>query len=145
LTVVAHTPNKGSWSKQVQVNVGGSGAPVSAGTGTTGIVLKIVSPHPDDAIIPNDNGTINGVAYDTRTRPELGSGVDRVSVYLDAARGTAGSQSLGDAVLSGNNWSLAWQPTKYDSVQHHILWVYAHSSVTGEEALLQQEINIARP
>jgi hypothetical protein len=28
-------------------------------------------------------------------------------------------------------------------VQHHILWVYAHSNVTGEEALFQEEINIS--
>jgi len=146
LTVVAHTPNKGSWAKQVQVNVSGAaGGVVTAGAATTGIVLRIISPTPDDVILPNNNGIINGVAYDTRTRPELGVGVDRVSLYLDAPRGTAGSQTLGDAVQNGTNWSLMWEPTKFDSVQHHILWVYARSSVTGEEALLQQEINIGRP
>jgi hypothetical protein len=147
LTVLAHTPGKGSWSKDVTVNVaGGSGStPVlNAGTATSGIVLKIISPHTEDLIIPNGNGTINGIAYDTRTRAELGVGVDRVQIYLDGPRGTAGSQYLGDAVQSANTWSLGWQPTKYDSVQHHILWVYARSNVTGEEALVQEEINIAR-
>jgi hypothetical protein len=146
LTVVAHTPNKGSWSKSVQVNVSGSAGPVvTTGTGTTGIVLRIISPTADDLVLPNNNGTINGTAYDTRTRAELGVGVDRVSLYLNGARGTAGSQFLGDAVQNGTNWSLAWEPTKYDGVQHNILWVYAHSSVTGEEALLQQDLFFARP
>jgi hypothetical protein len=146
LTVVAHTPNKGSWSKQVQVNVSASAGPTfTSGTATTGIVLKVISPTPDDLVLPNDNGTINGIAYDTRTRAELGVGVDRVSLYLNGARGTPGSQSLGDAVQNGTNWTLAWQPTRFDGVQHNILWVYAHSSVTGEEALLQQDLYFARP
>jgi hypothetical protein len=147
LTVVAHTADKGAWQKQVQVNVSGSAGPVvTGGTATTpGIVLKIISPTPDDLVLPNNNGTINGIAYDTRTRAELGVGIDRVSLYLNGARGTAGSHSLGDAVQNGPNWTLAWEPTNFDSVQHNILWVYAHSSVTGEEVLLQQDLFFARP
>jgi hypothetical protein len=141
LTVVAHTPDKGSWSKNVTVNVGGGGSG-NVVTQSTGIVVRIISPTPDDIIPANNNGTIFGTAYDTRTRPELGSGVDRVSGYLDAPRGTAGSQTLGDAVINGPNWSLAWEPTKFDSVRHHILYIYAHSAVTGEELLVTQEINI---
>jgi hypothetical protein len=144
LTVVAHTPGKGSWSKQVTVNVGGgAGGGVSPGTAAnSGLVLKIVSPSPDDLIVANNNGTISGIAYDTRTRADLGVGVDRVQAYLDGPRGTTGSQALGDATFNGNQWSISWQPTRYNHVSHHILWVYARSSVTGEEALVQQEINI---
>jgi hypothetical protein len=144
LTVVAHTPGKGSWSKAVTVNVGGGGGVVNtSGTATTGLVLKVVSPTSDDLIVANNNGTITGLAYDTRTRAELGIGVDRVSAYLDGARGTVGSQFLGDATFNGDTWSISWQPTRYNHVQHHILWVYAHSNVTGEEALFQEEINIS--
>ena len=143
LMVVAHTPAKGSWSKQVTVNVGGSAGPVMVSpSATQGIVLKIISPTPDDLIVANSNGTITGVAYDTRTTAELGTGVDRVQAYLDGPRGTAGSQFLGDATFNGTNWTILWAPTRYNRVSHHILWVYAHSSVTGEEALVQQEINI---
>lgn len=143
LTIVAHTPGKGSWSKQVSVNVGGGGGPVAvAPNATTGLVLKLVSPTSDDLIVGNNNGTISGLAYDTRTRAELGIGVDRVSAYLDGAKGTAGSQFLGDATFNGDTWSISWQPTRYNGVSHHILWVYAHSNVTGEEALVQEEINI---
>lgn len=144
LTVVAHTPGKGSWSKSVSVTIGaGSGVTTAAPT-STGLVLKIVYPTTGDQILPNHNGVINGIAYDTRTRAELGVGVDRVQVYLDGPRGVAGSQSLGTATQTDNTWSLAWQPSAYDHVLHHILFVYAHSSVTGEELLINEEINILR-
>jgi hypothetical protein len=144
LLVVAHTPGKGSWSNSVTINVSGSGAPVMvAPNATSGIVLKIISPTSDDLIVANSNGIITGVAYDTRTTAELGTGVDRVQAYLDGPRGTAGSQFLGDATFNGTNWTIMWEPSRYNHVQHHILWVYAHSNVTGEEALVQQEINIS--
>ena len=61
---------------------------------------------------------------------------------MDGERGVAGSQYIGDAQLNGTNWVLAWQPTRYNHVEHHILWVYARSNVTGEEKLVQEEINI---
>lgn len=142
LTVVAHTPGKGSWSKQVAVNVTGGG-PVADTGSASGLVLRVISPSADDVVVSNNNGVIFGVAYDTRTRPELGIGVDRVQVYLDGPRGQAGSQSLGDATFSGTNWSVPWQPTKYNKVLHHNLWVYARSSVTGEELVLNQEVNLS--
>lgn len=146
LTIVAHTPDKGSWSKNVSVTVTGSAAGTltnAPAAAASGLVLRIISPSSSDVIPSNNNGTIYGVAYDTRTRPELGAGVDRVSAYLDGPRGTAGSQSLGDATFNGTNWSIAWQPTHYNKERHHILWVYARSAVTGEETLLQQEINLS--
>jgi Bacterial Ig domain len=143
LTVLAHTPGKGSWSEQLPITVSGS-ATSNANAGTaTGLVLKIISPSSNDVIVSNNNGAIFGIAYDTRTRAELGIGVDRVQVYLDGPRGEAGSQALGDATFSGDNWSLAWEPTKYNRVKHHILFVYAHSSVTGEEQLLTEEIYLS--
>ncbi|MBV9582689.1 MAG: hypothetical protein JO057_29235 [Chloroflexi bacterium] len=146
LTVVAHTPDKGSWSKQVPVTVTGSAqgalllVPAAA---AEGLILKVISPTTSDVIPSRTSAAIYGVAYDTRTRPELGTGVDRVSAYLDGPRGTAGSQSLGDATWNGDNWSITWDPTKFDSVKHHVLWVYAHSTVTGEEVLFQEEINLS--
>jgi hypothetical protein len=144
LTVVAHTPNKGSWSKQVSVNVSGAATQTFVtGNETTGLVLRVISPKPNDVVPATTFATIYGVAYDTRvTHPELGVGVDRIQLYLDAPRGTAGSQNLGDAVQNGTNWSRDWSPTTFDSVAHHILWVYARSNVTGEEAILQQDLYI---
>jgi hypothetical protein len=140
LTIAAHTPGKGTWTKQVGINVGAGGGVTTSPA--TGLVLTIIFPTPSDEILANNNGTIRGVAYDTRTRAELGVGVDRVMVDLDGPHGTAGSQPLGVAVQTANTWALDWQPTKYDHVKHHVLWVYAHSSVTGEERLLQQEVTL---
>ncbi len=142
LTIVAHTPGKGSWSKQLTINIGGGGAGTT-GVAASGLVLRIIAPTSDDLIPSNTSGVIYGVAYDTRTRAELGVGVDRVQLYLDGPRGQAGSQNLGDATQNGTNWSLTWAPTRFNHVLHHILFVYAHSAVTGEEALLQEEINLS--
>lgn len=150
LTIVAHTADKGSWSKQVGVTVSAGATGASGGVLLTpaaaaaeGLVLRLISPTSDDVVPSNNNGTIFGVAYDTRTRPELGIGVDRVSAYLDGPRGEPGSQSLGDATFNGSDWSITWEPTRFNHVRHHILWVYARSSVTGEEVLLQEEINLS--
>jgi hypothetical protein len=145
LTIVAHTPDKGSWSKTVPVTVTGTaGTLMNANPGaTSGLVLRVISPTSSDVIPPNSGQAIFGVAYDTRTRPELGTGVDRVSAYLDGPRGTAGSQNLGDATFNGTNWSINWDPGHWANVKHRNLWVYARSSVTGEEVLWQQEINLS--
>ena len=148
LTVVAHTPAKGTWVRQVSVNVGGGagGSPVQSATGgpvSPALTLTILSPTPNEEI---PGGTaqaiVRGTAGDTRTTAALGSGVDRVQVYLDAARGLAGSQFVGDATITGGSWQLVWLPTKYNSVRHHIMYVYARSAVTGEEILQTQEVNI---
>ena len=147
LTVAAHTPAKGTWVKQISLNVGGGGGggPVSATGGpvSPALTLTILSPGVNEEI---PGGTaqaiIRGVAGDTRTRAELGSGVDRVQVYLDAPRGVTGSQFLGNASFTGGSWQLDWLPTKYNSVRHHIMYVYARSAVTGEELLVTREINI---
>jgi hypothetical protein len=141
LTVAVHTPGKGAWSKPLSVTIAGGGALLTS-PASTGLILRVISPGVGDHILANKNGSIHGVAYDTRTRAELGVGVDRVQVYLDGARGVAGSENLGTANQVGNTWSLAWEPTKFDHVRQHHLWVYARSSVTGEERLLNLDIEI---
>lgn len=141
LTVLAHTPAKGSWAKSVTVNAGGAAGAATAAP--TGLVLTISSPGANEDVLANKNGQVHGSAYDTRTRAELGSGVDRVDVYLDGARGQPGSQRLGEATGFNVTWTIGWEPTRYDSGErHHVLWIYAHSAVTGEEVLQQREINI---
>jgi hypothetical protein len=143
LTVVAHTPGKGSWTKNVSVNITGSaGLSTAPNTSGTGLVFTINTPGVNESILANKNGVINGTAYDTRTRPELGSGVDRVQTYLDGPRGQPGSQFLGEATGFNTTWSIPWEPTRFDSVQHHALYAYARSAVTGEEVLVNREFNI---
>jgi len=76
------------------------------------------------------------------------AGIDDVQVLngntsdAGGAHARQGSQTLGTATQQGTAWTLAWEPTKYDHVQQHHLWVYAHSNVTGEERLLNRDINI---
>ena len=150
LTVAAHTPSKGTWVRQVSVNVGGGsgggGTPAQSVTGgpvSPALTLTILSPGNNEEI---PGGTaqaiVRGVAGDTRTTAALGSGVDRVQVYLDAPRGQAGSQFVGNATFNGGAWELFWLPTRYNTVRHHIMYVYAHSAVTGEEILKTVEVNI---
>jgi hypothetical protein len=148
LTVAAHTPGKGTWMKQVPINVGGSSEPtIVSGTpadSQTGLVLVVQQPAEGATVFDNKNGAIYGIAYDTRTRADLGAGADRVQVYLDGARGVGGSQFIGEAVPTGTTWSVAWEPTRWNSVPHHVLWIYGRSAVTGEEKLVQREIIISK-
>jgi hypothetical protein len=137
-TVAAHTPGRGTWTKQFTVNVGGPPAPPKP----TGLVGTILVPGENELIQAVNDYTIRGTAYDTRTRAELGVGVDRVQVYLDGPRGVAGSHFLGNANLNGNEWSIDFSPTEWDSFRHHNLWVYVRSSVTGEELLVQRGFDI---
>jgi hypothetical protein len=140
LIVQLHTPGKGSWFKQVNVTVGGgAGAP---GVAASGLVFQIVSPGQNEEVPGNRNGLFRGTAYDTRTRAELGVGVDRIQVYLDAHRGLAGSQYLGDARFSGNQWEVTWEPTLWNSIRHHVVFFYVRSAVTGEEVVRMLEIDI---
>jgi hypothetical protein len=145
LTVLAHTPAKGAWAKQVPITVSGAAGAAAAGQ-PSGLVLIVNTPGENEDVLANKNGVVNGVAYDTRTRAELGAGVDRVQAYLDGPRGQPGSQFLGEATgFPGSTWSISWEPTRYDSGErHHVLWVYARSAVTGEETVINRELNIVR-
>jgi hypothetical protein len=146
LTVVAHTPGKGSWSKDVSVNVSGGGSaqasPSAPAEQQTGLVFRVTTPGPNDLVLNNKNGYISGIAYDTRTRAELGTGVDRIQIYIDGPRGQSGSQFIGEVAGPSTTWSKSWEPTRYDSVRHHVMYAYGRSAVTGEEALVTVEFNI---
>jgi hypothetical protein len=157
LTIAAHTPGKGTWVRQVSVNVGGggggggaagSGSPVQSVTGgpvSPALTLTILSPNNNEQI---PGGTaealVRGVTGDTRTTAALGVGVDRVQVFLDAPRGQAGSQKVGDATINQDgSWQLLWLPTRFNTVSHHVMYIYARSAVTGEEILKTVELNIS--
>jgi hypothetical protein len=135
LSVQAHSPSKGWWSKPVSITVSGP-------TEDSGLVLRVMYPAHNEEVRGNNDGQIRGLAFDTRTTASLGSGVDRIQAYLDGERGMAGSQYLGDATLTDSTWLVAWEPTRHNAVTHHVLFVYARSAVTGEERLVTREINI---
>jgi hypothetical protein len=142
LTVSVHTPGKGSWTKPLSVTIAGGGSVLTGAANIIGLILTVVAPSNGENVLATHNGVIRGVAYDTRTRAELGVGVDRIQIYLDGPRDTPGSQTLGTANQQGTTWTLAWEPTKYDHVPQHHLWIYARSTVTGEERLVNIDITI---
>jgi hypothetical protein len=135
LTVYAHSPSKGWWYQPIDVQI----APTAPG-----LNLMLLVPGHNEIVPPTTEWTIRGTAYDTRTTAEQRVGVDRVQVYLDGERGIAGSQFLGEAYPSAQTlWAVTFSPTRYDSVPHHVVYVYARSAVTGQEQLLTREFTIS--
>ena len=166
LSVYAHTPGKGWWFKQTQLNVSAS-APATANTapapsapaasaptvsGGAPPIVVIEQPTSSTNIKTHDSVyTVIGYALDRNalpTQPTQGSGIDRVSVYLDKQREDGGT-FVGDADLAfadqaavsayGSQFSAAgyridFKPTTLHSGSHN-LFVYAHSVVTNKENL----------
>jgi hypothetical protein len=154
LTVYAHTPDRGSWYRQVLVQV--PAAPAMAYADDPLLVVRIISPSSGVNDIDVDH-TINdldveGYAID-RNLPASqqlgigGSGVSRVQFYLDGPRGSG--EPLGDATLGQKNreatgfgarflmsgWQLTLHPNHY-SVDRHEFYVYALSAFTSNESLV---------
>jgi hypothetical protein len=166
LSVYAHTPGKGWWYKQTQVNVSAS-APATANpapapsapagtaptvSGGTPPIVVIEQPTSSTNIKTHDAVfTIIGYALDknaTPNQPTQGSGIDHVSVFIDAER-DAGGINVGDADLafadaaaasaygpqfSAAGYRINFKPTALHKGSH-TLFVYAHSVVTGKENL----------
>jgi hypothetical protein len=161
LSVYAHTPGKGWWYKQVNVNVsssaptspapttGGAPAPVSGGALP---IVAIEQPANGDTLKTKPEiYTIMGYALDKNAAPNQGSqgtGIDSVQVYVDAEKDNGGTL-LGDATLAyedataaaaygsqfqSSGWRLDFKPTNLHAGSH-TLFVYAHSVVTNKENL----------
>jgi hypothetical protein len=166
LSVYAHTPGKGSWFKQVTVNVSASAAaapaPGGAVTGGAPPILVIESPKGAEIVKTSSDFTISGYALDPAATPQQGSqgtGIDKVSVYMDADKTDPATTFLGDADLAfqstnasakygdqfaSSGWRLTFKPTKFKAKGHQ-LWVYAHSVVTGKETLELRGFDIREP
>ncbi len=138
LTVYAHTPDKGWWYQQVNVNVA---APAVAQNPQ--LIAAITTPEYGDNIYTGDDTyTIMGYALDqsaTIAQGSQGTGIDRVQVYMnDAYMGDADlAFSDSHAATFGSQFANAgfrftFKPTKLHegNVQ---LEVRAHSVVTGNE------------
>lgn len=174
LSVYAHTAGKGWWYKQVNVNVSSSApataapaaasAPAAAAPVVSGGALPIVTiekPVSSENIKVTANSGLYqmiGYALDknaTLSQGVQGSGVDHVSVYVDAERDNGG-RFLGDADLAFSDsaasaaygqqfqsagWRLTFKPTNLHTGSH-TLFVYAHSVVTNKENLATVGMNI---
>ena len=167
LSVYVHTPGKGWWYKQVQVNVSGAAAapaaaaPAAAAPAVSGgapPVLAIEEPTPGENIGTKNTFQLIGYALDRNASVNQGSqgtGIDRVSVFVDAERENGGN-FVGDAELAFSDqtaqakfgaqfanagWRLTFKPTSLHKGAH-TFFIYAHSVVTGKEDLETVGFNI---
>jgi len=168
LSVYVHTPGKGWWFKQVQVNVSGTAAPAAPAapaaaaaptvSGGAPPVLVIEKPASGDNIGTKNTFELMGYALDRNAAVNQGSqgtGIDRVSVFVDAERDNGGS-FVGDADLAfsdhaaeakygsqfaSSGWRLTFKPTTLHKGAH-TFFIYAHSVVTGKEDLETVGFNI---
>jgi polysaccharide biosynthesis protein PslG len=102
------------------------------------LVLSVGNPQPNDAL-PRGKYVMQGVAFDRAANS--GSGVDRVSVFVDDR--DAGGQHVGDAVLGqpvANGFSATVDLSRISGA--HTLFVYARSAVTGKEAIVNFPVTI---
>jgi hypothetical protein len=146
LTVYAHSPDKGWWSRQVDTITTAS---------LRGPVLQVETPAPATELkTSKDDYTIAGYALDPGATH--GSGVDQVEVYIYGERGSPNAQRVGMANMdlrsevaaarygtqfAQSGWSLTIRPTRYRA-GNSILYIYADSYVTGRETLVKLDINI---
>jgi hypothetical protein len=150
LGVYAHTPGKGWWYRQVNVNVARLVVPSDP-------MVVITAPANDDQVGQGDRFLIKGYAID-RNAPE-GSGVDKVEAFLSKAELVPNPAPLGTAELgqpSGstagywgaqfNNagWQLWFDPSHFHGGVYQLV-VFAHSAVSGKQTVAQVTFNIAEP
>lgn len=143
LSLYAHTPAKGWWYRSFYLSASAVSAPAAPGPGVSpGLppVVSINTPGMQEHVLARRGDyTVTGSAYDPLASRSVGSGIDRVQVYLNGERSSINSFSLGTAAISGTDWSLNFTPRHYIPPNHSILYVYAHSNITGKETLATRE------
>jgi hypothetical protein len=162
LSVYAHTPGKGWWYKQVQVNVSStaatSAAPAPAVQGAALPIVAIVKPKDGEKVLTKSDYQIMGYALDPSATPGqgvAGSGIDRVQVYLGAERENGG-RLLGEAELGFSDsvpaglygsqfgsagWRLTFKPTQFHT-NTYLMFAYARSAVSGKEEVATRFFSI---
>jgi hypothetical protein len=114
-----------------------------------GPTLVVENPNPGD-MLPLGKLDMQGVAFDPEAT--TGTGVDRVSVYLDNR--DEGGLFLGNATLGAPNtmpsqadqfttagWTLT-TPALTGVGDGHMLFIYARSDVTGQESIVKIPVTI---
>jgi hypothetical protein len=102
------------------------------------LVLSVGNPQPGDSL-PRGKYQMQGLAFDRAA--SSGSGVDRVSVFVDDR--DTGGQHVGDAVLGqpvANGFSVTVDLSRASG--DHNLYVYARSAVTGKETTVNFPVTI---
>jgi hypothetical protein len=102
------------------------------------LVLSVGNPQPGDQL-PRGKYVMQGQAFDRAANS--GSGVDRVSVFVDDR--DSGGQHVGDATLgqpTANGFSVTVDLSRMSGT--HTLFVYARSAITGKETVVNFPVNI---
>ena len=102
------------------------------------LVLSVGNPQPGD-LLPRGKYVMQGVAFDRAA--SSGSGVDRVSVFVDNR--DSGGQLVGEGVLGqpvATGFTVTADLSRLGG--GHTLFVYARSSVSGHEAVVSFPIAI---
>jgi hypothetical protein len=102
------------------------------------LVLSVGNPQPGD-LLPRGKYVMQGVAFDRAA--SSGSGVDRVSVFVDSR--DSGGQLVGEGVLGqpvATGFTVTADLSRLGG--GHTLFVYARSSVSGREAVVSFPITI---
>jgi hypothetical protein len=126
--------------------LGRAALPAAAGQVAEGPRLVVWNPNAGDRLRPGAL-SLQGLAFDPAA--SVGTGVDRVSVFLGDR--DAGGRHLGDAMLgtfdrlasapAHAGWTLI-TPALRAAGEGRVLFVYARSSLTGREAVVQIPIFI---
>jgi hypothetical protein len=155
LTIYAHTPNRGSWYKQIQVQV--PAPPDRPYADDPLLIVRQVVPSSGVNELDIDhtvaNVIVSGYAIDRNMPTNLqlgvgGSGVSTVQFYLDGAR-NGGGTLLGSATLGQQNreatgfggrflnsgWQMTIHPSQI-SQDRHEFYIYADSAFWFNEALV---------
>ena len=102
------------------------------------LVLSVGNPQPGD-LLPRGKYVMQGVAFDRAA--SSGSGVDRVSVFVDNR--DSGGQLVGEGVLGqpvATGFTVTADLSRLGG--GHTLFVYARSSVSGHEAVVSFPVAI---
>lgn len=102
------------------------------------LVLSVDNPQPGD-LLPKGKVLMQGLAFDRAATS--GSGVDRVSVFLDDR--DRGGQHVGEATLGqpgATGFSVTTDLSRVGG--SHTLFVYARSAVTGRESVVSFPITV---
>jgi len=100
--------------------------------------MDVGNPSPGDTIHVGGY-VIDGTAFDKAA--QSGSGIDRLEIFLDSR--DSGGMFLTDATPGTNNMWHAIVPLPTNQTGLHTLYFYAHSSVTGQEAVVSIPVTIA--
>jgi hypothetical protein len=101
--------------------------------------LTILEPLAGQNVSTANDFTIRGTVTDPAAGPLA---IDRVEIWLNGRRNTRGAINMGSASLDRNgNWSLTFSPTRFRAMNSN-LYVYGHSTVSGNTALGVVNFNI---